>query len=95
MNLLDLARAVAPECDIARIGIRPGEKLHEVLVSEDEARNTLDMQEYFLIQPASAWWPLPEHDGEPVPAGFSFTSDKNERWLTGAELGQLIDAGTA
>jgi UDP-N-acetylglucosamine 4,6-dehydratase len=91
MNLLELAQAVAPECDIARIGIRPGEKLHEVLVSEDEARHTLDMQDYFLIQPASAWWPLPEYaGGTPVPAGFSFTSDRNEHWLSRAELAGLI-----
>ena len=91
MNILDLARAVAPECDVTRTGIRPGEKLHEVLVSEDEARHTLDMTEYFLIKPASAWWPTATYpEGSPVPEGFAFTSDTNDRWLTGPELTELI-----
>src|SRR6478735_8303929 len=69
MKILDMAQAVAPDCQIECIGIRPGEKLHEVLLSEDESRNSLETDDMFVIQPAHAWWkkenwgkarPLPE-----------------------------------
>src|SRR5579863_345668 len=69
MRLLDLAETVAPGCKVEYIGIRPGEKLHEVLVSEDESRQTLETEEMYVIQPAHPWWksgnwldakPLPE-----------------------------------
>ena len=56
MRLLDLAETIAPGCEVETIGIRPGEKLHEVLVSEDESRNTLETDEMFVIQPAHPWW---------------------------------------
>ena len=56
MKLLDMAHAVAPDCQIECTGIRPGEKLHEVLLSEDEARNALETDDMFVIQPAQSWW---------------------------------------
>ena len=52
MRMLDLAETIAPGCEIETIGIRPGEKLHEVLVSEDEARNTVEVDGMYIIQPA-------------------------------------------
>src|SRR5881296_1605080 len=52
MSLVELAKSVAPGCDIEYIGIRPGEKLHEVLLSEDEARNALEADEMYIVQPA-------------------------------------------
>ncbi|HOT53746.1 MAG TPA: UDP-N-acetylglucosamine 4,6-dehydratase (inverting), partial [Anaerolineaceae bacterium] len=56
MNMMDLARAVAPEAQVDIIGIRPGEKLHETLISEDEARTTVELPDMFVVQPASAMW---------------------------------------
>src|SRR6266576_2627182 len=56
MKLLDMAQAVGPDCQIDCIGIRPGEKLHEVLLSEDEARNAVETDDMFVIQPSHSWW---------------------------------------
>ena len=90
-----MAEAVAPGCDIDYIGIRAGEKLHEVLVSEDEARHTLEAEDMFVIQPAHSWWRRENwHDAHPLPDGFRYTSDSNPRWLTREELQELIDAGS-
>lgn len=91
MRILDLAEAVAPGCRVHVSGIRPGEKLHEVLISPDEARNTVEFDEMFLIQPLFPWW---NHDhpegGKLVPDGFSFESHTNSSWLTQSELRKLI-----
>ena len=56
MKVIDLARAVAPKARIETIGIRPGEKLHEVLISEDEARSTVDVDDMYVVQPVEAFW---------------------------------------
>jgi UDP-N-acetylglucosamine 4,6-dehydratase len=90
-NIMDLARAVAPECRIETIGIRPGEKLHEVLVSEDEARQTLELEDMFVVQSqsleeASKYW----KEGRQLPDGFRYTSDNNPHALKGERLLDLI-----
>ncbi len=56
MTILDLAKVIAPEATVNVIGIRPGEKLHEVLISEDEARTTVELDDMFVVQPAEALW---------------------------------------
>ena len=87
MNIMDLAAAIAPECKIEEIGIRPGEKLHEVLVSEDEARQGVELDDAFVIQPAHPWWAVENWaDGKPLPDGFSYTSDHNSDWLDASQL---------
>lgn len=94
MRLVDMATTVAPGCDVEFIGIRPGEKLHEVLVSEDEARHTLETKDMYVIQPNHPWWRVENWvDAKPVPDGFRYTSDSNERWLTSPELEELITPG--
>jgi UDP-N-acetylglucosamine 4,6-dehydratase len=96
MRLVDMATTVAPGCDVEYIGIRPGEKLHEVLVSEDEARHTLETEDMYVIQPNHPWWRVENWvDARPVPEGFRYTSDSNVRWLTGGELEELITPGVA
>ena len=91
MRLMDLAETVAPDCEVEYIGIRPGEKLHEVLVSEDEARNTVETSDMYVIQPSHPWWKLENWvDARPVPEGFRYTSDTNSQWLSTTELEQLI-----
>jgi UDP-N-acetylglucosamine 4,6-dehydratase len=91
MRMMDLAEAIAPGCEIETIGIRPGEKLHEVLVSEDEARNTLEVDDRYIIQPAHSWWRRENWmSARPLPEGFRYASDSNDRWLTNRELQELI-----
>ena len=91
MNIMDLARAIAPDCQVHHIGIRPGEKLHEVLISEDEARNTLDVEDMLVIQPAHPWWFAGNwKGGHPLPDGFRYSSDSNSRWLGVSELQELL-----
>ena len=94
MRITDLAEAVAPGCEIETIGIRPGEKLHEVLISRDESRQALELEDMFIIQPAHPWWkPSNWSSGRPLPDGFEFASDKNNWWLTIEELRKMIGEG--
>jgi len=90
MSLLEIAQAVAPGCEMQSVGIRPGEKLHEVLVSEDEARHTVELDEMFVIQPAHSWWSR-EHwkFGRPLPEGFRYASDNNPQQLKAEEICEL------
>ena len=91
MRLLDLAESIAPGCQIETVGIRPGEKLHEVLVSEDEARNTVEMDDRYVIQPSHSWWRRENwSSGKRLPEAFRYASDTNDRWLTSHELHALI-----
>lgn len=93
MNIMDLVHVVAPHCAVQTIGIRPGEKLHEVLVSEDEARHTKELANMFVIQPAHSWWVSDNwKEATPLPEGFRYVSNNNSWWLTGAELRQCVDA---
>jgi UDP-N-acetylglucosamine 4,6-dehydratase/5-epimerase len=92
MKLLDMAQAVAPDCQIDCVGIRPGEKLHEVLLSEDEARNTVELQDMFVIQPSHAWWKNDNwKHGVHLADGFRYASDTNSHWLTAEDLYALVD----
>lgn len=87
MGIMDLAQAVAPDCKVEQIGIRPGEKLHEVLISEDEGRHTLELDEMFVIQPAHPWWFSSNwKEGRPLPDDFRYGSDNNPHWLKVNEL---------
>jgi UDP-N-acetylglucosamine 4,6-dehydratase len=91
MRLVDLAETVAPGCRVEYIGIRPGEKLHEVLVSEDESRQTLETDDMYVIQPSHPWWKSGNWvNAKPLPEGFRYSSDSNERWLTRRELEELV-----
>jgi len=91
MNIIDLAKVVAPDCEVKHIGIRPGEKVHEVLVSEDEARHTVDLDDMYIIQPVHPWWQAENWAGaKGLADGFRFASDTNTRWLTVEELRELV-----
>lgn len=91
MSIMDVARSLAPGCAVKVTGIRAGEKLHEVLVSEDEARHTLASEGMFVIQPAHDWWRSGNWGAaHPVPDGFSYTSDNNPQWLTPEEFRDLV-----
>ena len=81
-KVIDLARAIVPNAKIDIIGIRPGEKLHEVLISEDEARNTVERETLFIVKPPETLWKRDMHyEGEPLPDGYRYSSDTNTQWL--------------
>ena len=89
MKIMDLARAIAPDCEYHSVGIRPGEKLHEIMVPDDETRNTLEYDDHYRILPAFPLWtdaPYPADGGRPVPDRFKYSSDSNDHWLTVEEL---------
>ncbi len=94
MKLTELRETIAPGCEVDYVGIRPGEKLHEVLVSEDEARYTVELEDMYVIQPAHPWWRKENWNGaRALPEGFHYTSDSNSRWLSNEELQELIAQG--
>lgn len=92
MKVMDLAHAIAPECKIDIIGIRPGEKLHEAMIMEDDARHTVEFDDYYIIQPEFPWWSKKYAEGgKALPDGFAYTSDNNNDWLTIEELRKLAE----
>lgn len=92
MNIMDLAKAIAPDCTVESIGIRPGEKLHEVLISEDEARHTLELEDMYVVQPSYPWWQVKNWEGgKPLPEGFRYASNTNSQWLSVSELRVLAE----
>jgi len=92
MHVVDLARTIAPSSPIEVIGIRPGEKLHEVLVSDDEARHTVELDDMFVVEPQEALWFGHgwRERGRALPEGFRYASDTNDRWLTPEEIRDLL-----
>jgi len=91
MRIIDLVQAVAPGCEVRFTGIRPGEKIHEVLLSEDEARQAVQLDNMYVIQPtdgslaAGSWT-----EGAPLPDGYAFTSKQNDSWLSVEELRTMM-----
>jgi UDP-N-acetylglucosamine 4,6-dehydratase len=95
MRITDLARALGPGLPVKVVGIRPGEKLHEVMVTEDDSRQTLELDDRYVIEPAFAWWKRDSYTSTgavPVEQGFRFASDTNTDWLDEARLASLIAA---
>jgi UDP-N-acetylglucosamine 4,6-dehydratase len=93
MRMTDLAQCMAPDKPTRVVGIRPGEKLHEVMVTEDDSRQTLELQDRYVIEPSFAWWqraPYIASGAKPVPDGFRFASDTNNDWLDADGLRDLI-----
>jgi UDP-N-acetylglucosamine 4,6-dehydratase len=94
MRVVDLARAMAPNLPLRNIGIRAGEKLHEVLISEDDARSTVALADRYVIEPAFATWERRGHasrGGRPAPENFRYASDTNDEWLEGAAIVRMLD----
>lgn len=91
-KVTDLAKAIDPDAEINIVGIRPGEKLHEEMITVHDSRRTVDMGDHYVVQPEMEWWPTEQLDGCPVPEGFHYSSDKNEQWLTLDELKEIIEA---
>jgi UDP-N-acetylglucosamine 4,6-dehydratase len=98
MKLVDLATAICPECRQEEVGIRPGEKLHEMLVMKDESRQTIEMDDRYVIQPRFPWWDEKEFRAEDgvrrLPESFEYTSDTNSSWISVETLQQSIANGS-
>ena len=93
MNICDIARAVDPNCEQKVIGIRPGEKLHEQMISTEDSPHTYEYAGHYKILPAIHSWDSDVNrikEGKRVPEGFSYTSDNNKEWMTIAELQKWI-----
>ncbi len=93
MNIVDIARAVVPDAEYKIIGIRPGEKIHEQMIGVEDAPHTFAYKEYYKILPMIHKWssdPARIKDGVKVRDDFSYTSDNNPEWMSGADLRRWI-----
>ncbi len=95
-RITDVATAIAPECRQQIVGIRPGEKLHEEMITASDSFNTVDLGRYYAILPSAGAWPLDRYcaqtGGAPVPQGFAYNSGTNEDFLSVSQLRALIGA---
>ncbi len=93
MNIMDLAQAIAPGVETRVVGIRPGEKLHEVMITAEDSRNTVDIGDYYVIKPDMALFSYHgAFAGTPVAEGFAYSSDANSQWLSVEQLRATLRA---
>ena len=92
-RIVDIARILAPHLETRVVGIRPGEKLHEVMITEDDSRQTYELNDRYVIEPSFAFWnhaPYDRFHARPVPDGFRYASDTNKDWLDDGALARLM-----
>jgi UDP-N-acetylglucosamine 4,6-dehydratase (inverting) len=92
-RITDVAEAIGPDCKLVNVGIRPGEKIHEEMITESDAMNTLDIGTYYVILPNGTKLRekyLQENNCKEVPAGFSYNSGENDQWLSKEEIRELV-----
>ena len=93
-RILDVVKAIAPDASIDAVGIRPGEKIHEVMVPADEAWHTLEFDDHFVILPTQSWWrrsdKMADRGGVQCPDGFSYSSGTNTEWLGVDDLRDIV-----
>ncbi|MFA6091789.1 MAG: UDP-N-acetylglucosamine 4,6-dehydratase (inverting) [Elusimicrobiota bacterium] len=93
MRIMDLAKALAPKCKINVIGSRPGEKIHEVLLTEEESARAVDSGRYFVVKPLFHWWEDSNwRAGKSLPKDFRYSSDINDQWLKPEEILEMAGA---
>ncbi|MCD4752767.1 MAG: UDP-N-acetylglucosamine 4,6-dehydratase (inverting) [Anaerolineaceae bacterium] len=96
MGIMDLVKVIAPDCEVEITGIRPGEKLHEILISEDEARHTVELKDLLVILPEYPWWDSRHQetsaykDGRALAEGTCYASNTNDWWLELDELREMV-----
>ncbi|MQA78464.1 MAG: UDP-N-acetylglucosamine 4,6-dehydratase (inverting) [Streptosporangiales bacterium] len=96
MKVVDLAQAIAPDAPMHEIGVRPGEKLHEEMVSPEEGRRALRLGDRYVLQPTIATWGYePPADGVPVGDGFAYRSDTNDLWLDVDQIREMLSTSLA
>ena len=93
MSVLDMAEAIAPEAKKRIIGIRSGEKLHEILLTEDESRHSREFEGFYIIDPENPSWGTENFikGGRVLPEGFRYVSNTNDKWLTVDDLNRYIE----
>jgi UDP-N-acetylglucosamine 4,6-dehydratase/5-epimerase len=92
-RIIDLAQVIAPQAELEVVGIRPGEKLHEVLIHEDEARSAIEREDMFVVVPTQTLWQRDlQYEGKPLPEGFRYSSDTNPQWLDVDQIRQIVAA---
>jgi UDP-N-acetylglucosamine 4,6-dehydratase len=93
MNIMDLARAVAPECETKIVGVRPGEKIHELMISRDDARQTLELDNFYVIQPQFNYWSHRStwSEGRKVSDDFEYSSETNPWRLSITEMQEMLN----
>jgi UDP-N-acetylglucosamine 4,6-dehydratase len=98
-RITDVATAIGPECRQEIVGIRPGEKIHEEMITASDSFNTVDLGRYFAILPVSADYSVGDYcrrqGGEPIPPGFAYNSGTNPDFLSVDRLRELIAAHVA
>ena len=90
MRVVDLAEAIAPGAELVDVGIRPGEKLHEEMISVEDSRRTVRRSDRYVVMPTLAEWGYANTSGDPVPDGFAYTSDANDLWLSVDDLRSVL-----
>jgi len=90
MRVVDLARAIAPDAAMVEVGIRPGEKLHEEMISAEDARRTIRQEDRYVVMPTLAEWGFKLPPGEPTADGFAYTSDTNDMWLSIEDIRAML-----
>jgi len=91
-KITDLAKAMLPDCEMPEVGIREGEKLHEIMVTVEDSMTTYEYEKHFIVYPQMNWnnKQKPDLSGKKVPEGFSYTSGNNTEWLSVEELRELV-----
>jgi UDP-N-acetylglucosamine 4,6-dehydratase len=92
MKIVDLARAVSPESALEEIGMRPGEKLHEEMISSDDSRRTIILKDRFVVTPVVAEWGYKPPIGKAMAEGSAYKSDTNEQWMSESDIKKFIEA---
>ena len=90
MKITDLARAVAPDAKLEEIGMRPGEKLHEEMISADDSRRTIILENRFVVTPVVAEWGYQAPEGKQMPEGQAYRSDTNDLWMSESDIKNFI-----
>lgn len=93
MKVCDMAKSLASDLEIREVGIRPGEKLHEQMITKDDGRQTIALHDRYIIKPQFRFWSdeyYKDHDAVQVGEDFDYSSDTNEEWLSGTQFRELL-----
>jgi len=91
MKIIDLAHAVAPDAKLEEIGMRPGEKLHEEMISADDSRRTIILENRYVVTPVVAEWGYEPPTGSRMPEGQAYKSDTNDLWMSESDIKNFIN----